>query len=128
MAKRHISRFVNATRTCKAELTFEEAGERIVEEHRVVYRMMSPKLEKELADAAKQSEADQDEAALARQLAGLVVDFPDIYSGTEENPEKVPVSTELLEGFGWDNLVSITNAINEDLNPSKKSSTDSPSS
>jgi hypothetical protein len=128
MPKRHINRFVNQTRTCKAQLTFEEASERLLEEHRVVYRMMSPKLERELAEAAKQSEDEQDEAALAQQLAGLVTDFPDMYGGTEEAPEKVTVTKELLEGFGWDNLVAITNAINEDLNPSKKSETSSPSS
>ncbi|HEY0545318.1 MAG TPA: hypothetical protein VGC91_08090 [Pyrinomonadaceae bacterium] len=129
---RHISKFANATRTCVAKLTFEEGGVRQTEDHRVVYHSFSPKVEKEIAEIvaegnkAKEAGEEVSTLALARQLATIVSDLPDMCEGTPESPQPVKITVELLAVFSGDNLASIFEAIQEDINPSKKSSTEQP--
>jgi len=101
--------FINATRTIKVALTFEENSERIKEEFAVMYRAFSPRVAAEMA-AVEQNEG----ANIARSLARILVMIPDI---VDDDKKPIAMTEENLEQFTSENLKALYEGVLCDINP-----------
>jgi hypothetical protein len=116
MAK--ANQFINATRTIKVPLTFEdESGERKTEEFAIKYRSYSPKVAREMAELEK-----AEGSSIPRSLARLIVSIPEITNGDNE---PVEITEENLSEFSNDNLEAMYAAIVKDIRPTQAPTTPS---
>lgn len=105
-------KFLNATRTVRVALTFEDNDERQTEEFAVKYRSFSPKVAREMEEA----ESDENNRSLAKSLAKIVVSIPDIVS---EDEQPIAITEDSLSEFSGDNLTAIYKSILRDINPTQ---------
>jgi len=104
------SQFINATRTIKIPLTFEEEnGDRKSEVFAVVYRAFSPKVAEEMS-AIESGEG----ANMARSLARMLVKIPEIIN---EDGSPVEMNEENLAQFSGENLKALYEGVTQDINP-----------
>jgi hypothetical protein len=110
------NQFVNATRTVRVPLVFEEEGERKSEDFSVVYRAFSPKVAREMRDVEK----DEGNRSLAKSLAAIVVSIPEIFEG--EQP--MSINEDNLEQMSSENLIAIYEAVTKDVQGPTQGRTD----
>jgi hypothetical protein len=108
----NAAQFLNATRTIKVPLTFEEGDERRTEEFTVKYRSYSPRVAREMAEA----EADENNRNMAKSLAKIIVSIPEILDG--EKP--IAITEENLNEMSTDNLNALYRGVLADVSPTER--------
>jgi hypothetical protein len=107
------NKLTDAKRSVNVTFFFEDDnGERQEIKTKVIYRALSPKLLRELADMTEASEENR--RAVAEQLAKVVYQLPDVV-GEDDQPIKVDV--DFFDALSFDNLTAINKAIQEDIHP-----------
>jgi uncharacterized protein (DUF342 family) len=110
MAKIKASQVVNATRSVNVTLTFDDdEGNRHTEATRVIYRALSVRRMRELAEKTEVTKKE-----FSEQLAEMVVSLPDV---VDEADKPYPINSEFFESLSLDNLKAISEGISNDIAP-----------